>query len=409
MSHESCVSRVVCLTSRDRLERTFSGRRVGVVDVRHASTGRSGKERPGKNGTEPNLWIVKPSTGERSHVTVELHERRSGLAQLMVGAITRRSHAHDCANPEMSPTSSHVAATLSDDTSSERVRSLLAPVPPAGHAGGVDPSPTSSPARSPLPCAPPATSPTKAWRRPRSSRSRCAGRCSARVSRARARPRSPMRWRRARRRADPAAVLRGHRRDPGALRLGLPPPAAPPARPEAAGAAQRTEDVEARGHLSTTPVPARPADAARAADLPARAARRRDRPRRRRVRGVPARGAHRARGHVPELGGRARPSRRWWCSRATAPARCTTRSSAAASTTGWTTRPSTGRSRSCTRGSPAPERLAAEVAAAAHRLREADLLKPPGVAESLDWARALQLVGARHLDATAPRPRSARC
>jgi MoxR-like ATPase len=45
-----------------------------------------------------------------------------------------------------------------------------------------------------------------------------------------------------------------------------------------------------------------------------------------------------------------------------------------------------------------PERLAAEVAAAAHRLRGADLLKPPGVAESLDWARALQLVGARHLD-----------
>jgi MoxR-like ATPase len=45
-----------------------------------------------------------------------------------------------------------------------------------------------------------------------------------------------------------------------------------------------------------------------------------------------------------------------------------------------------------------PERLAGEVAAAAHRLREADLLKPPGVAESLDWARALQLVGARHLD-----------
>ena len=45
-----------------------------------------------------------------------------------------------------------------------------------------------------------------------------------------------------------------------------------------------------------------------------------------------------------------------------------------------------------------PERLAAEVAAAAHRLRHADLLKPPGVAESLDWARALQLVGAHTLD-----------
>ncbi len=45
-----------------------------------------------------------------------------------------------------------------------------------------------------------------------------------------------------------------------------------------------------------------------------------------------------------------------------------------------------------------PERLAAEVAAAAHKLRKAELIKPPGVAESLDWARALQLVGARHLD-----------
>jgi len=45
-----------------------------------------------------------------------------------------------------------------------------------------------------------------------------------------------------------------------------------------------------------------------------------------------------------------------------------------------------------------PERLAQQVAAAAHRLREADLIKPPGVAESLDWARALQLVGARTLD-----------
>jgi len=45
-----------------------------------------------------------------------------------------------------------------------------------------------------------------------------------------------------------------------------------------------------------------------------------------------------------------------------------------------------------------PERLATQVAQAAHRLRQADLIKPPGVAESLDWARALQLVGARSLD-----------
>ncbi|MFP5019516.1 AAA family ATPase [Pseudonocardia phyllosphaerae] len=45
-----------------------------------------------------------------------------------------------------------------------------------------------------------------------------------------------------------------------------------------------------------------------------------------------------------------------------------------------------------------PERLAAEVARAVQKLRHADLIKPPGVAETLDWAEALQLVGARHLD-----------
>ena len=39
-----------------------------------------------------------------------------------------------------------------------------------------------------------------------------------------------------------------------------------------------------------------------------------------------------------------------------------------------------------------------QVAAAVRTLRQADLLKPPGVAETIDWARALQLVGARHLD-----------
>jgi MoxR-like ATPase len=43
--------------------------------------------------------------------------------------------------------------------------------------------------------------------------------------------------------------------------------------------------------------------------------------------------------------------------------------------------------------------LAAEVAAAVGRLRTADLLKPPGVSESLDWARALHALGRDHLDA----------
>jgi MoxR-like ATPase len=46
----------------------------------------------------------------------------------------------------------------------------------------------------------------------------------------------------------------------------------------------------------------------------------------------------------------------------------------------------------------ATERLASQVAGAAQVLREADLLKPPGVAESLDWAEALVALGARELD-----------
>jgi MoxR-like ATPase len=43
------------------------------------------------------------------------------------------------------------------------------------------------------------------------------------------------------------------------------------------------------------------------------------------------------------------------------------------------------------------ERLAHQVAHAAQRLRAQDLLKPPGVAESLDWAEALVMLGLREL------------
>ena len=45
----------------------------------------------------------------------------------------------------------------------------------------------------------------------------------------------------------------------------------------------------------------------------------------------------------------------------------------------------------------APERLAHEVVAFVHRLREADLTKVPGVAETLDWASALLSLGAVEL------------
>jgi MoxR-like ATPase len=46
------------------------------------------------------------------------------------------------------------------------------------------------------------------------------------------------------------------------------------------------------------------------------------------------------------------------------------------------------------------ERLAREVAAVVSGLRSVDLLKPPGVAESIDWAQALHVLGADRLDGT---------
>jgi MoxR-like ATPase len=44
------------------------------------------------------------------------------------------------------------------------------------------------------------------------------------------------------------------------------------------------------------------------------------------------------------------------------------------------------------------ESLAGQVAAATGRMRGLDLIKPPGVAESIDWAGALAALGARQLD-----------
>ncbi|PXY27586.1 AAA family ATPase [Prauserella muralis] len=47
------------------------------------------------------------------------------------------------------------------------------------------------------------------------------------------------------------------------------------------------------------------------------------------------------------------------------------------------------------------ERLATQVAEAVQRLRAMELLKPPGVAEALDWAQALRALGRDELDAAA--------
>ena len=45
------------------------------------------------------------------------------------------------------------------------------------------------------------------------------------------------------------------------------------------------------------------------------------------------------------------------------------------------------------RESGVPQALARKVVAAVHRLRELDLAKPPGVAETIDWARTLSFLG----------------
>jgi MoxR-like ATPase len=44
------------------------------------------------------------------------------------------------------------------------------------------------------------------------------------------------------------------------------------------------------------------------------------------------------------------------------------------------------------------ETLTRKVVAAVHRLRELDLVKPPGVAETIDWVRTLDVLGADDLD-----------
>ena len=50
-----------------------------------------------------------------------------------------------------------------------------------------------------------------------------------------------------------------------------------------------------------------------------------------------------------------------------------------------------------------PEKLARQVATAVARARSLGLLKPPGLAESLDWAQALQQLGVVDLDSDAAR------
>ncbi len=45
-----------------------------------------------------------------------------------------------------------------------------------------------------------------------------------------------------------------------------------------------------------------------------------------------------------------------------------------------------------------PEQLAREVAAAVETMRDLELYKPPGVAETIDWANALAALGRTTID-----------
>ena len=47
------------------------------------------------------------------------------------------------------------------------------------------------------------------------------------------------------------------------------------------------------------------------------------------------------------------------------------------------------------------ERLARRLVEVVHMVRQLDLKKPPSIAESIDWARALLLLGADDIDARA--------
>jgi MoxR-like ATPase len=53
-----------------------------------------------------------------------------------------------------------------------------------------------------------------------------------------------------------------------------------------------------------------------------------------------------------------------------------------------------------TRAPEAADQLAREVTLLVHGLRDMDLYKVPGVAETLDWARSLAALGATRLDAS---------
>ena len=190
-----------------------------------------------------------------------------------------------------------------------------------------------------------------------------------------------------RRRARPPPVLRGHRRRPGRLRVGLLPPAAAPA----GGRGERRRGRRGRALLRAVP------------RAPAAAARHRP-PRRRRRRCCSS-----TRSTAPTTSSRRSCSRSSPTTRSRSPSSGTFRAEVAAGR-GAHVEPHPRRARRAQASLPlpldrasrlrarardrarsgrprCPRRSPAQVAAAVEALRELELYKPPGVAETIDWAQ----------------------
>ena len=129
---------------------------------------------------------------------------------------------------------------------------------------------------------------------------------------------------------------------------------------------------------------------------PGRAADRRGGPRRRRVRGVPVRVARRGGGHHPRTrhqAGQVPPGRRAHLEPDPGPARRA--ETALPLPLDRLPRHRAASRRSSAAGCPSPRRSwPAQVARGVARLRDLDLAKPPGVAEAISWAGALNVLGA---------------
>ena len=247
-------------------------------------------------------------------------------------------------------------------------------------------------------------SPKAASRPPSSCRSRSASRYSSRAKPASARPRSPRHWHPRSAPTSSASSATRASTPTGAVRVGL-----QRANSCTPACSRRDESCARRGRRDLrAPVPGRAVRCCKrcAARGPRRAADRRDRPGRRRVRGVPSRDALRLPGHRARAGDHPgeRPPRVVLTSNRTRELhdalkrRCLYH---------WIDYPSLDREVEILARARAPFRRTSPGAwrrPSTHP--HAYLVKAPGVAETIEWAKALAFLGVSQLDATPSMSRS---